>query len=146
MTDSPGARRARVEEAALVAVHREVEHGRVVLEHALRRGRARPPRSAGASRGGAAWRGLDLGAVAVVDVPVHDEHALDPEAARGLGRDRDVAEEREPHRAVALRVVPRRPHHRHAVAQPAAADLLGERDLAMGGKVNERRYLSERAQ
>ena len=54
MTDSPGARRARVEEAALVAVHREVEHGRVVLEHALRRGRARPPRSAGASRDGAA--------------------------------------------------------------------------------------------
>ena len=52
-----------------------------------------------------------LGAVAVVDVEVDDRDAL--EAVRGervRRADGDVVEETEPHRAIALGMVPRRPH------------------------------------
>ena len=46
------------------------------------------------------------GAVAVVDVPVEDEHALGPELAdRQLGGDRDVVEEAEAHRPPRFGVV-----------------------------------------
>ena len=65
--------RARIERPL---VDRHVEDGRVVAEDVLR-------------------------AVAVVDVPVDDRHALEPELGlRRARRDRDVVEEAEPHRAV----------------------------------------------
>ena len=84
------------EGALLVAVHREVEHARVLREGVL-------------------------DPVAVVDVPVHDEHALAAEAAPRVARgDGDRVEEAEAHRLVHLGVVPRRAHHRHPVAHRAA--------------------------
>ena len=84
------------EGALLVAVHREVEHARVVREGVL-------------------------DPVAVVYVPVHDEHPL---AAEGGPRvacgDGDRVEDTKAHHLVHLGVVPRRAHHRHAVAHRAA--------------------------
>mmetsp|Transcript_125374 Transcript_125374/g.390333 ORF Transcript_125374/g.390333 Transcript_125374/m.390333 type:complete len:233 (-) Transcript_125374:260-958(-) len=77
---------ARVEPALIVAVRREVEHARVLLEHAL-------------------------SAVAVVHVPIDYQHMPRPAALHcGSGRNGDVAEEAEAHRAAAFGVVPRRPH------------------------------------
>ena len=53
------------------------------------------------------------GAVAVVHVPVEDEHALYAELApRQLGRDGDVVEQAEAHRTVGFGVVPRRAQRR----------------------------------
>mmetsp|Transcript_8743 Transcript_8743/g.25689 ORF Transcript_8743/g.25689 Transcript_8743/m.25689 type:complete len:327 (-) Transcript_8743:20-1000(-) len=59
-----------------------------------------------------------LDAVAVVDVPVNDQHALHAEPrARDRRRHGDVVEEAEAHRLPCLAVVARRPHHRQRVGQ-----------------------------
>ena len=59
-----------------------------------------------------------LGPVPVMDVPVDDRHALEPELALGdARRDGDVVEDAEAHRAPGERVVARRPHEREAAAQ-----------------------------
>ena len=83
-------------------VGRDVEDARVVVEHPLR-------------------------AVAVVDVDVDDRDAREPARERVRRGDRDVVEEAEAHRAVALGVVARRPDQRErrlaarrAHAQPPA--------------------------
>src|SRR4051812_6605492 len=52
-----------------------------------------------------------LRAVAMVDVPIHDQHALDAmPLTRVVRADPDVAEETEPHRAIAERMVARWAH------------------------------------
>lgn len=61
-------------EAVYVPVERDVEHTRVLLEHVLH-------------------------PVAVVDVPIHDQHTRDAQARARDGRsDSDVVEEAEAHR------------------------------------------------
>jgi hypothetical protein len=81
--DLVGAARARVER---VSVRAEVQHVAAVIERVLR-------------------------AVAVVDVPVHDEHALVAQGGAGVGRRYgDVVEEAEPHGPPSLGVVARRTH------------------------------------
>ena len=68
-------------------MQRDVQHGGIGFEHVLR-------------------------AVAVVDVVVHDRDSLRAVSARVGGRDRDVVEQAEAHRAAALGMVAGRPHHR----------------------------------
>ena len=53
-----------------------------------------------------------LDAVAVVDVPVEDQDAAQTRRHRRQRADGHVVEQAEPHGALALRVVPRRPHDR----------------------------------
>ena len=56
-----------------------------------------------------------LGAVAVVDVPIDDRHAPDPELGLRVPRsDRDVVEQAEAHRAAGQRVVAGRADEREA--------------------------------
>ena len=71
-------------------MRRHVEHVGIVLEEMLR-------------------------AVAVMQVPVDDDDATDARAAEMRGRDRDVVEETEAHRAPVLGVMTRRPHEGDAV-------------------------------
>mmetsp|Transcript_95035 Transcript_95035/g.271753 ORF Transcript_95035/g.271753 Transcript_95035/m.271753 type:complete len:209 (-) Transcript_95035:404-1030(-) len=86
----------RVKLSAVVPVSAEVKDTRVVLKHVL-------------------------SAVAVVNVPVDDEHALDaPLLARHRRRYRYVVEEAKSLAAVRLGVVARRPYDRHAVRALAA--------------------------
>ena len=75
-----------------------------------------------------------LRAVAVVEVPVHDR---DPPCAASLrreGRDGDVVEEAEAHRAVGLRVVPGRADQGEAVGDLSGDDLRAELHEAAGGQ------------
>mmetsp|Transcript_71863 Transcript_71863/g.193552 ORF Transcript_71863/g.193552 Transcript_71863/m.193552 type:complete len:232 (-) Transcript_71863:65-760(-) len=59
----------------------------------------------------------------MVDVPIDDECALRQAGALSLRHcQRHVAEHAEAHGALALRVVPRRPHHADAAPDVAAAD------------------------
>ena len=93
-----------------MAVQADEQHGRVVLEQVLR-------------------------AVAVVDVPVEDQNALEVEfVAQRAGGDDDVVEQTEAHRAVALGVVTGRPDRAEGPPQPAASDLPGGLDHPAGGE------------
>lgn len=110
-----GAAGAREEVAVVVPVDREVEHAAVLVEHLLR-------------------------AVAVVHVPVDDQHLADlgqplPQQPR---RDRDGVEEAEAHRLVGLGVVAGRPHHREPVADVALGRLERQVDHAAGGHAGRR--------
>ena len=78
-----------------------------------------------------------------MDVPVEDRHALDPvRASRVFGRDGDVVEEAEAHRALGFCVVTRRPHRaerrrdlprQHAVDRETRASGREPRDaIALG--------------
>mmetsp|Transcript_22932 Transcript_22932/g.58556 ORF Transcript_22932/g.58556 Transcript_22932/m.58556 type:complete len:317 (-) Transcript_22932:697-1647(-) len=91
--------RARVERAAVVAVDGHVHDRVVVLKDVLR-------------------------AVAVVDVPVQDEHALRARRLRRLGRHRGVVEEAKAHGHVGLGVVPGRADDGGAVCRLAAGHQL----------------------
>ena len=75
-----------------------------------------------------------LGAVAVMDVEIDDRHALDAMGGQRVrGADRDVVEQAEAHRAVALGVVARRAHGAEGGAAFAAHDEVGrEHDRARG--------------
>src|SRR5205085_7266390 len=67
-----------------------------------------------------------LGAVAVVDVPIDDRHAPDPELGLGLPRsDRDVVEQAEAHRATGQRVVAGRADEREAAPRDGPARATG---------------------
>ena len=104
------ARRAGAREEALAEpMQRHKQHRRVVVEDLLR-------------------------AVAVVDVPVDDEHA--PHAVlphRCARRHRHRVEEAEAAHPVGARVVARWPHDGKAGAHPTGAHGLGEREHAAGG-------------
>jgi hypothetical protein len=65
-----------------------------------------------------------LGAVAVVDVPVDDRHALEPARQGVLGPDRHVVEQAEAHRPVPLRVMARRPHGAEGALDAAVQDTF----------------------
>ena len=112
----------REEREAAVLVERDREHAGIVVERAL-------------------------GAVAVVDVPVHDRHAREParlaEVVRG---DRDVAEEAEAHALARERVMAGRAHERvdvvgvaveHGVAGRHDAARREQRDL-VGARAERR--------
>ena len=85
-------------------MHRHKSNGRIVLDECLR-------------------------AVAVVNVPIDDQHAIDPLALAGVVRaDGDVAEDAEAHAAVAKRMVTRRP------------DGAGRSRLGLGSQVARVEY------
>merc|ERR1719238_2377442 len=72
-------------------MHGEVQHVWVVLEHVLC-------------------------AVAMVNIPVNNQDSVDTLALQcGSGSDGDVVVDAEAHRYALLRVVTRRPHHRHGI-------------------------------
>jgi hypothetical protein len=74
-----------------------------------------------------------VGPVAVVDVPVEDQHALGAVGRRRVARsDRRVAEEAEAHRAVGLGVVARRAQRREAGRGLAGQQRVDEPDAAAG--------------
>jgi hypothetical protein len=74
-----------------------------------------------------------VGPVAVVDVPVEDQHALGAVRRRRMARrDRRVAEEAEAHRAVGLGVVARGTQRREAGGGLAGQQRVDERDAAAG--------------
>ena len=77
---------------------------------------------------------MSFGPVAVVDVPVHDQHPLEPvhveRAARG---DRDVVEQAEAHRARGLGVMARRPRIEIPVRRRPSSEAVDQRDRAARG-------------
>src|SRR5207245_1276263 len=76
-----------------------------------------------------------LRAVAVVHVPVDDEQARDAVLVLQVaGRYRRVVEETEAHRAVGLRVVPRRPRRHERGPRPATGDDVAGRERSPGGE------------
>ena len=110
--------------AARARRKRDVDHvrGRIVearigIERMLERRHHQHPRIA---------REDVLGAVAVMDVEIDDRHALDPVDLERVRRaHRDVVEEAEAHRAVALRVVAGRADRAERRAAFAAHDEVG---------------------
>ena len=84
-----------------------------------------------------------LRAVAVVDVPIDDQHAVEPVLVdRDAGGDGHVVEQAEAHRAVGERMVPGRPHEaerravlagEHAVDRVARRAGREPRDVERGG-------------
>lgn len=67
----------------------------------------------------------------MLDVPVENQDPIDAELAdRQLGRDRDVVEQTEPHRAVAFGVMAGRAGS--AQAGPDVFDAVHERELVLG--------------
>ena len=76
-----------------------------------------------------AARSQHLHAVAVVDVPVHNQQPLDAEALpRDSGGDGHVVEQTEPHRLPRLAVVAGRAHDGQRVVELAGGDARDELD------------------
>ena len=76
-----------------------------------------------------------LGPVAVVHVPVDDRHARDPALAlRPAGGDRDVVDEAEAHRRVALGVVAGRAQEHEGVVELAVEHRLDRAQQPAGGE------------
>ena len=67
-----------------------------------------------------------LGPVAVVEIPVDDEHTGDAAPSEMRGGDGDVVEEAEPHRPGTLRMVARRPYQRHPVVHLSGQDRVAQ--------------------
>ncbi len=113
---APAARRER----DVDHVRPERIHARVRVERVLERRDHQHPRIA---------REDVFGAVAVVHVEVDDGDALDAvDGERVRGADRDVVEQAEAHRAVALGVVTRRADRAEGAAALAARDQVGRED------------------
>ena len=80
--------------------------------------------------------GLDqrLRAVAVVHVPVDDQHARPAGGERGVRRHHDVVDQAEAHRRVAQRVVPRRAHRGERMASRRERQVRGREHRPRGAE------------